>query len=100
MRKKLYIVGAVVGVLIAGFFVYRGFRLRSFPDAVWRALRAPQQMTIYSIDPDRPAQFNQPTATFFHHFRVLGQSAITDTSTQRTVARAIEYAVVRSGFEA
>ena len=98
LRKKLFITGAVICLILGGWCFYRAFQLRGPPEVAWRALRAPQHMTLYSIDPDR--RFGQPIAPgSFHEFRVLGEAVITDQPAQRAVVRAIEDAVCRSGSQ-
>src|SRR5215207_11750186 len=86
--------------LLLGLLAYRAVRLNSVPKSALETLRKPRQMVVYSIDPDRRARFEHPGATFFHNFRILGESAIASVHTRRNVAKAVEWAVILPGREA
>ena len=96
MKKKL--LRSLVGVLLVAGVVsaYGMLRLRRVPAAALRCLRAPQQMVLYSVVPDRHLLIEPPGPTNFHGFRILGQTAIITLGNQRAVVNTIERSIVRS----
>ena len=96
VKRKLVIGLAVVLFVGVGLSIYRVVRLRSIPEAALRCLRAPQHMTLYSINPDRWAQSQHLNTTLFHKFRVLGETSITAPDSQLVVADTIQQAVTHS----
>jgi hypothetical protein len=66
--------------------------LANLPPAVANSLRSPQQMTLYSLDPN---PFPEPLSglAHFHGYRVLGETHLTSTESRRIVADTIRQAV-------
>ncbi len=92
--KKLLTILCIVVLLAGGsVYAYRQWRLHSIPGAVWRCLRQPRQMTLYSIHPEEDASA-LVGAQLFHGYRILGQTPVSTLADQRHVAEAIERAVL------
>jgi hypothetical protein len=93
MKKASPIIIALLAILACGgVYAYRQSRLNTVPDAVWRCLQRPQQMTLYSVEPEG-ATSRAVGSERFHNFPVLGQVSVSDLFDQKCVEGAIQNAV-------
>jgi len=100
LKWKVLLPLLIVTVLVGGgTLVYRLRRLQSVPAAAWHCLREPQQMILYSIHPEEPADFVKGAAVF-HGYRILGQVSVAARSEQKRVAAATQHAVLAALGEA
>jgi hypothetical protein len=89
VKKTFKIVTIIAVILTIAFFCFRFYRLHSVPSAALACLRAPQQMTLYSIQPHF-ANADTPSTNLFHGNPILGEVAIAARADQRTVATDLE----------
>jgi hypothetical protein len=92
MKKQLRIV-LLFGVVAAGatIYAYREARLRTIPTSAWECLRHPQQMVLYSIDPDLADPGTN--SNVFHEHRILGQTSVTTATDRATIDSAVRRSV-------
>lgn len=96
MKKVLlFIFLVVVVVALGGIYAFRQWRFREIPEVVGNCLLRPQQMILYSINPDGSASA-LAKAPRFHDYRILGQVSIVAPTDRQRVVDAVESAVLES----
>ena len=104
MKQWLIIILLIVVTCVAVFIsARRKERFHAIPADAWHCLEHPQEMTLYSLDPDLSyanARLAAGTSTdakvetnTFHEYRVLGQTKIDTTTDRVVVANEIRNAV-------